>query len=144
MRHAHQVTGAIAVGEAAIVLLGALDGRIREAACKERHVDPDTMIELETYCQQHLLHNVLIYPHGYPHRSYLSFLHHYVPELCHVDVSECQVTIVVPIDDPISQSVRDLACTVTGAVCVEEPVEKGPAYKNVPRDLVLELSLIHI
>ena len=47
LRHAHLAKGAIAVGEGAVILLGALDETIRAAAYKERHVSEDEQVALE-------------------------------------------------------------------------------------------------
>ena len=142
-RHAETVKGAIGIGEGALVVLGALDSSVREAAFKERHVDPDEAVTINAHVLNNLHHIVLIYPHMYPHRSYPAFFHHYMPEMCQVNVSELQVSVVVPVDDPMTHSIRECASSVSGCVVTEIIPDHKPVWRHLPEEVYVETLMPH-
>ena len=127
LRNAQRAKGYIAVGEGAIILMGALDETIRAAAYKERHVNETEQVAFEGIVFMRMQQHVAIYLHCYPHNQYMPFLRHYLAEFCHLDIGSVQLTIVVPENDPLTKPVRDLARLVTGAVSVEVSAP-SPAY----------------
>jgi hypothetical protein len=128
------LTSVLSFGEGGLVAAGLLSPEVRQAAYKERRVAELEASPLEAMAAV-LDHVVLVAPHSYPHKSYLSLLREYVPELCSITPAlTISVHVVSPSRDPLGSIATSIASGIVGSI-LETVAFDGPAYPSKPRTL---------